>query len=87
MYFLNYCLTLWGKKQFKFSSTVASKRALPAYKNMLTLTHFMPLVSFYPLKSSEKPEKFLIFSGGKERDQWHDMGQAIKAPEQYFDFV
>ena len=35
------------------------------------LTHFMPLVCFYNSKNIEN----LMFPGGIERYQWHDMGQ------------
>ena len=34
-------------------------------------THFIPLVSFFTPK---KTGGFLMFSGGKEGDQWHEMG-------------
>ena len=36
----------------------------------------MPLVSFYTPWKYEKTSRFLIFSGGIERDQWHEMGYA-----------
>ena len=29
---------------------------------------------WYPLKTSENPWCFPVFSGGIERDQWHEMG-------------
>ena len=38
------------------------------------LTHFMPLVSFYTAWKHQKTSGFLMFSGGIERDQWHEMG-------------
>ena len=38
------------------------------------LTHFMPLVSFYTPSKHQKTSGFLTFSGGIERDQWHEMG-------------
>ena len=46
-----------------------------ALKFFLTyLTHFMPLISLCtPLKTSEKTG-FLMFSGGIERYQWHEIG-------------
>ena len=38
------------------------------------LTHLMSLVSFYtPMKTLENLW-FLIFSGGIERDEWHEIG-------------
>ena len=39
------------------------------YENQLT--HFMPLVTFY---THFLNLGFLMFSGGIERDQWHDLG-------------
>ena len=51
-----------------------------------SLTHFMSLVSFYtpdhwyisiPPENIRKPV-FLMFLGGIERDQWHEMGKIIK---------
>ena len=35
----------------------------------------MPLVSFYTPWKQQKTRSFLMFSGGIERDQWHEMGQ------------
>ena len=40
----------------------------------LKLTNFIPLVSFYSLWKRHKNSGFLMFSGGIERDQWHEMG-------------
>ena len=37
------------------------------------LTNFMPLASFY---TPRKYRRFLMFSGGIERNQWHEMGEA-----------
>ena len=37
----------------------------------------MPLVSFYAPLKHPKTIDFLIFSGGIERDQWHEMGQVL----------
>ena len=39
----------------------------------ILLTHFVPLVSFTSWKH-QKTRGFLIFSGGLERNQWHDIG-------------
>ena len=39
-----------------------------------TLIHFMPLVSFYTPSKHQKTYGFLMFSGGVERDQWHELG-------------
>ena len=38
------------------------------------LAHFMPRVSFDTTWKHLKPFGFQIFSGGIERDQWHEMG-------------
>ena len=39
-----------------------------------TLTHFMPLVTFYTPQKHHKTRDFLMFLGGIERDQWHEIG-------------
>ena len=39
-----------------------------------TLTHFMPLVSYYMPWKHEKTFGFFMFSGGVERNQWHEIG-------------
>ena len=38
----------------------------------------MPLVSFYIPWKHQKTSGFLMFSGGIERDQWHEMDQCTK---------
>ena len=38
----------------------------------ITLTYFMPLVSFYTPEKHQKTRGILIFSGGIERDQWYE---------------
>ena len=40
----------------------------------LLLTHFMPLVSFDTPWKHQRTKGFLMFSGGIEKDQWHEMG-------------
>ena len=40
----------------------------------ICVTHFIPLVSFYTPWKHQKTRGFLMFSGGLERDQWHEMG-------------
>ena len=42
------------------------------------LTHFMSLVSFDTPGKCQKTKGFVIFSGGIERDQWHEMGQRFQ---------
>ena len=34
----------------------------------------MPLISIYISCKRQKTRDFLMFSGGIERDQWHEMG-------------
>ena len=41
--------------------------------NVRQLTHFMPLVSFYASWKRQKTSGFLMFLGGIEGDQWHEM--------------
>ena len=44
--------------------------------NRVILTHFMPPFFFlYALKTSEN--LYLMFSGGVQKDQWHEMGQTL----------
>ena len=43
--------------------------------NVLPLDHSMSLASFYTPWKHQKTSGFLMFSGGIERDQWHEMGQ------------
>ena len=38
------------------------------------ITHFMSLVLFHISSKYHKTYGFLMFSGGIERDQWHEMG-------------
>ena len=38
----------------------------------MELTHFMSLVYFYTPWKYQKTFDFLIFSGGKKRDQWDE---------------
>ena len=51
-----------------------------AFCNEVTswLIHFMPLVSFDTTWKYQKTRGFLNFSGGIERDQWHEMGSGKK---------
>ena len=37
------------------------------------LSHLMPLISFYITWKHKKTFSFLVFSGGIEKDQWHEM--------------
>ena len=37
-------------------------------------SYFMPLVSFYIPWKYQKMSNFLMFSGGTERNQWHQIG-------------
>ena len=40
----------------------------------VSLTNFMPLVSFNTPRNHQKSSGFLILSGGIKRDQWHENG-------------
>ena len=42
--------------------------------SLLPLTHFMSLVSLYIPWKYQKTSGFLMFSGGIEINQWHEMG-------------
>ena len=42
--------------------------------SIFSLSHVMPLVSFYTPWKHQETKGFLIFSGCIERDEWHDMG-------------
>ena len=53
-------------------SELFRKRSIDIY-----LKHFMPLLSFYTHWKHQKTSGFLIFSGGIERYQWHEMGLNI----------
>ena len=53
---------------------------VPVYgKSMcrVTLTHFMPLVSFVIPRKHQKTVGFLMFSGGTERDQERIKGRVL----------
>ena len=43
-------------------------------KTFIKLTHFLPLARFYTPWKDQKTKGFLMFSGGIEKDQWHEMG-------------
>ena len=40
---------------------------------LVSLSHYMPLFSFYTSWKHQKTRGFLMFSGGIEREQWHEM--------------
>ena len=44
---------------------------------MLTLTHFIPLVSFDTPWKFQKTTGFQMFSGSTESDEWHKMGYVV----------
>ena len=45
-----------------------------AFDELITWsTHFMPLDVFYTSLKYQKIRGFLIFSGGIEKDQWHEI--------------
>ena len=45
--------------------------------NLKLLTYFMPFVSFDSPCKHQKTSGFLMFSGGIERGQWHEMGYRV----------
>ena len=53
---------------------VDSTIAVQILEYFMYLTHFMALLSFYTPWKHKKPFSFLMFSGGIERYQWHEMG-------------
>ena len=46
---------------------------IDTWSKYLTLTRFLPLASFYTPWKHKKNSSFLMFSGGMEREQWHEM--------------
>ena len=49
---------------------------LSLMSNYLTLNPFVPNAPLlYPLRTSEKPYGFLVFSGGRKKVHWEQMGQ------------
>ena len=50
--------------------------AASKWNMVLSLTHFMSLVSFDTPWKHQKNKDFHMFSEGIERDQWHEMGQS-----------
>ena len=75
---------VWVKvKEIPIYFWYKSKRySLPDHLHLLQIsiwitqffTYFMPLVSFDTPWKHQKTNAFLMFSGGVERDQWHEMG-------------
>ena len=57
---------------------LVEKHFLPFF--FQNLTHFMPLVFLYTPRKHQKTSGFLIFSGGIERDQWHEIGLVVSFP-------
>ena len=70
------------QKIHKTTKTTATKKNScgDAFCNEVTswLIHFMSLVSFDTTWKYQKTRGFLNFSGGIERDQWHEMGSGKK---------
>ena len=54
--------------------SISNYKSSDAYAKETKLTHFMPLVSFYTPSKHQKTFGFLMFLGGIERGQWHEMG-------------
>ena len=49
----------------------------------LLSTHFMPLISFYTPWKHQKTSDLLMFLGGIERCQWHEMGYIFLLEKQF----
>ena len=65
-----------GQPIFKVSSknTKTMTHWVFACLKLAHLNHFMPLISFCTTWNHQKTRDFLMFLGGKERDQWHEIG-------------
>ena len=50
---------------------------VPGFFMFEVLIHFRRLAFFYTPSTREKTIGLLIFSGGTEKDQWHEMGKSI----------
>ena len=83
---LIFIISILTKIQVKICQKLSAKTSLNFYcdsnwKQILKAKLFILLypvdvigLFLYPLKASEKNSGFLVFSGGKERDQWYEMG-------------
>ena len=85
----------WKKKQimiFLFIQVPCIGYAIFSWKTFSTiffqnLTHFMPLVFLYTPWKHQKTSAFLMFSGGIERDQWHEIGLVVSFPSLWSSFI
>ena len=57
-----------------FMCSISNYKSSDPYAKETKLIHFMPLVSFYTPSKHQKTFGFLMFLGGIERGQWHEMG-------------
>ena len=61
-------------KNYGVNDVVTPSILVKKNPNLNVLTHFMPLFSFDNPWKHQKTKGFLMFSGGIERDQWHEKG-------------
>ena len=64
---------------------LVEKHFLPFFSQ--NLTHFMPLVFLYTPWKHQKTSAFLMFSGGIERDQWHEIGLVVSFRSLWSSFI
>ena len=64
---------------------LVEKHFLPFF--FQNLTHFMPLVFLYTPWKHKKTSAFLMFSGGIERDQWHEIGLVVSFRSLWSSFI
>ena len=63
----------YNKIAFSYYCKIAQNTKFMRYAGKV-LTHFMPVISFYTPWKHQKTSGFLMFLGGIERDQLHEMG-------------
>ena len=72
-----YCF-LWNRSKWIYLNSLkfyTKFRKVSQFRVWFILnSYFMPLVSFYIPWKYQKTSNFLMFSGGIERNQWHQMG-------------
>ena len=71
---VQFCLTNSSLVSCKLCLVTEELAYFVMFRKMF-LTNFMLLVSFYTTCKHQKTRRFLMFSGGIERDQWHEMGR------------
>ena len=71
---LQYTIKTDGFHQQKHKNLWITNQVELQWGTLLSLTHFMPLISFDTPWKHQKTRGFLMFSVGIKRDQWHEMG-------------